>query len=145
MSAVTAPPGALQRLVAWIAEPRVQRVCFFIAYLSAFAAGLVLIFTEPSLLPKVLGQTVALAWPGFLVAGGAIGAISVLPGWNSFERVAITSLLTSTALFVVFVYGLAMLSLTLQLVLYLLAITAAAALVGRMWEIRFYSIQPRVG
>lgn len=145
MSAVTAPPGPLHRLVAWIAEPRVQRVCFFVAYLAALAAGVVLMVTEPSLLPRVLGKTVALAWPGFLVVGGALGAISVLPGWNSFERVAITSLLTSTALFVVFVYGLSSLSPTLQLVLYLLAITTAAGLVGRMWEIRFYSIQPRVG
>ena len=145
MTAVTAPPGAIHRLVAWVAEPRVQRVCFFVAYLSALIAGVVLLVAAPSILFTVLGQTVAFTWPIFLIVGGAIGMVSVLPGWNAFERVAITSLLTSTALFAVFIYGLPWLSPTLQLVFYLFASSAGAVLIGRMWEIRFYNTEPRVG
>lgn len=124
-----------------IAEPRVQRITFFILYLLHAAAGLALLFAEPVPVQYVFGQWPAVVWGVLLVVGGGVGAVAVLPGWNFLERVGIAAI----------VIGIAMASLLIlalvppggvAFALWLLVSAWIVVFAYRAWEVRLYLVAP---
>lgn len=86
-----------------IAEPRVVRLLHFGAYLSMLTAGTVLLLGPPHQYKDVIGLTLVIVLGIFLVVGGLLGAVSVLPGVWWLERVGIILIATGMAMYVVIV------------------------------------------
>lgn len=84
-----------------IAEPRVTRILHFGIYLCMMLAGVGVLLSPPSSFKGVLGFSLTVVIGGFLLLGGVLGAISVLPGIWVLERAGLFALMTGMAMYIV--------------------------------------------
>lgn len=120
-----------------IAEPRVARLLQFGIYASLAWAGHIVLLDPPASFVSELGGLVdVFAW--FLTAGGAAGAVAVLPGTWWLERMAVIAIWTALGLFCLIAIGIGN-----SPVGFAIAVALALSLVGRWREIRRYHVAPR--
>lgn len=84
-----------------IAEPRVTRVLHFGIYLCMMSAGVGVMLSPPSSFENVLGISLTIVIGLFLMTGGLLGAIAVLPGIWVMERAALFALITGMCMYLV--------------------------------------------
>ena len=87
------------RLSRRIADPRVERLTFFGVYLLLGQSGVQALVSPPTSIEGAWGGPLTLAWGLFLTLGGALGALSVLPGWNYVERLAVLATFTGALMY----------------------------------------------
>jgi hypothetical membrane protein len=126
-----------------IAEPRVQRVAYFVIYLLQFTAGAALGFVQPRAAEYEFGALITSVWAGFFMLGGLLGAVGVFPGWNFVERVGILSLMIAIGLCTVFIAYNPWSPGGLEVIIWALVAGWAVVLLYRLWEIRDYAIAPK--
>jgi hypothetical protein len=132
----------LRKLWGSIAQPRVQRVGFFVLYGFHLVAGSAVVIGEPNLFHGISGlQT--LVWGGFLVLGGLLGMLAVLPGWNYIERVGILSIMVGIAIYSVLLAFSPTDDVPLRIAFWCFVSAWIVVFVLRTWEIRLYLIAPR--
>lgn len=86
-----------------IAEPRVVRLLHFGIYLCMLISGIILVGRPPENYQDIIGLLLVYVLGGFLVLGGLLSAMAVLPGIWWLERVGIILLTTTMAIYVVIV------------------------------------------
>lgn len=126
-----------------IAEPRVQRVAYFVIYGLQVMAGVSLALVQPRAAEYEFGSLVTMAWALFFILGGGLGMIGVFPGWNFVERVGILSLMVAVALCSLFIAYNPWSPTGLELVIWALVSGWVVVLLYRLWEIRDYAIAPK--
>lgn len=84
-----------------IAEPRVTRILHFGIYLCMVSAGLGVLLSPPSSFKSVLGISLTILIGSFLLLGGVLGAIAVLPGIWVMERAGLFALMTGMCMYLV--------------------------------------------
>lgn len=126
-----------------IAEPRVQRVAFLIVYLLHIVAGIALAAVQPRAVDYEYGMLVTNAWASFFIIGGALGAISVIPGWNFVERVALLALMFSIGLTSLFIAANPWSPAGIEVIIWALITGWLVMFLYRLWEIRVYAIAPK--
>jgi hypothetical protein len=136
--------GRTKRVFHWVAEPRVQRVAFFVVYLLHVVAGLAIIVGQPPSVANEIGHGLTTAWGMFLVFGGIVGAIAVLPGWNFVERIGITSVFIGVSLCSVVIASTPWSHLGVQIATWALVTGWAVIFALRAYEIRYYIVAPRI-
>lgn len=123
-----------------IAQPRVQRIAYFILYLFHAVAGFAMMIGQAQFAGLDVLQT--MLWGGFLALGGVFGAVSVLPGWNLFERVGIVGVVTGIAIYsVALALGPAE-NVPIRIALWCIVSAWLVVFAFRAWEIRRYLIAP---
>lgn len=127
----------------WIPTPKAQRGAFFIIYLFHLVAGVAMLFAPPEAFTHVLGYGLSLTWAGFLVFGGALGAIVVLPGWNFLERIAILAVVVGISICSVVVLFTQTNSITSRVTVWSFITAWIVVFLLRAWEIRLYSTAPK--
>lgn len=134
----------ISQLFHWIAEPRVQRVAYFIIYLMHVLSGGAIILGQPDIVAHAIGQPLTVAWGLFLAGGGTVGAVSVLPGWNFVERIGIVAVLFGVALCSIVVFWVPGLSVGTAIAFWALIAAWLVVFLLRAYEIRMYSVAPSV-
>lgn len=86
-----------------IAEPRVQRILQFWVYLFLCVVGVGVVTNLPPSFQNILGLLVAYSFGVFMVLGGLLGLVAVLPGIYWLERVSIILLTTAVLIYLVVV------------------------------------------
>lgn len=76
----------VRRLWESITEPRHLKVAYFAIYLLTVGVGVVTATNPPQSIEGPLGPILTAIWSGLFTVGGAVGAITVLPGWWWVER-----------------------------------------------------------
>lgn len=75
------------RLFMKIAEPRVRRLLYFVAYIGLAIVTSATFFQVPNAIPHILGGMILVnTFAGFIVFGCLVCAATVLPGIWMFER-----------------------------------------------------------
>lgn len=128
----------MMRLFYLIAEPRVIRVIQLFIYLCMLGIGLVVLFGSSPPIQSVLGPILLLLFGGFLVLGGALGAVAVLPGIWWMERAGVIGVTTGLAIYAVVVITLGTTSVGALVVLGLIFM-----MIKRWMEIRPYQHAPK--
>lgn len=126
-----------------IAEPRVARVIQFGVYLAILGAGLAALVDPPRATVGVLGPALTFLWASFLILGGLLGAVAVLPGIWWLERAAVIATGVGVAM-----YGVVVLSLQLEppsgRLTQLAVIVALLLSQAHRWtQIRRYDLAPK--
>lgn len=121
-----------------IAEPRVVRVIQFFIYVLLATAGGYVLGNPPPQFQSVIGVYFVGIFGGFLFAGGALGALAVLPGVWWLERIGVLALWTGLAIFAVIAV-----SLRVSPVGFVISIALGLSLVLRWRDIRLYQVAPR--
>lgn len=132
----------LRRAWSHIAQPRVQRVGFFVLYGFHLVAGAAVAIGEPILFHGI-GGLQTLVWGGFLLLGGLLGMISVLPGWNYIERVGILSIVVGVAIYSAILAFSPVDDVPLRIATWCFVSAWVVVFLLRSWEIRLYLIAPR--
>jgi hypothetical protein len=132
-------------LRAWskIAQPRVQRVSFLIVYLLHIVAGGAIAATTPRAVNYTMGELVAYVWAGFLILGGTVAAIAVLPGWNFVERFGLLSLMFGIGLTSIFIIANPWEPIGLDIIVWAFVTGWVVMFLYRLWETRLYDIAPK--
>lgn len=91
----------LYKLFMKIAEPRTRRVVHFVGYIALFIAGVGTFLDTPSSFVGVLGVVLSNMFGIFLLAGGLMGFVAVLPGVWWLERAAIFALAAAVLTYIV--------------------------------------------
>jgi hypothetical protein len=131
----------IMRLWNRIAQPRVQRFAHFVLYIFHLIAGAAIILGQPTDIAGLSGEQ-TLIWGIFLVIGGVIGAVSVLPGWNFFERVGITSIMVAIAIYSVALVTHPAVNPPVRVAFWCFITAWLVVFALRAWEIRRYLIAP---
>src|SRR5699024_5788237 len=76
----------VRRLWESITEPRHLKVAYLVIYLLTVGIGIVTATSPPQSIEGPLGPILTGIWSGLFIVGGAVGAITVLPGWWWVER-----------------------------------------------------------
>lgn len=126
----------------WVAEPRVQRVSFFVIYVMHIVSGIGVLIGQPPAIENVLGGSLSAILAGFMMLGGTVGAVSVLPGWNYIERVGILSVLVGVALCSIVIAWSPWANPGVQLAVWALVTAWIVVFLYRTYEIRLYLIAP---
>ncbi|WNN94537.1 membrane protein [Arthrobacter phage Lewando] len=117
-----------------IAEPRVVRLAFFTVYICMTVGGATVFIRPPRSFQniEIYWLTLNLVLAAFLILGGILSSIAVLPGIWWLERTGLAAMITAMLLFSIFASG-AYGSITL----------AIAILLALRWrEIRRYQLAP---
>lgn len=131
------------RLWGRIAQPRVQRVSYFVVYVLHVVAGFGIAIAQPRAVHYTMGDLVAYVWAGFLILGGAVAAISVLPGWNYVERLGLLSLMFGIGLTSIFIVANPWQPPGLDVIVWALVTGWVVMFLYRLWETRLYDIAPK--
>lgn len=134
---MTAHRDPLRRLFYLIAEPRVVRIIQLFVYVCMAAIGVLIIADSSSALRHVLGAGLVWVFASFLICGGVLGAISVLPGVWWMERAAVIAIVTGLAIYVVVAIALSISGTSL-----LVALALIGCMTKRWMEIRRYQVAP---
>ena len=121
-----------------IAEPRMVRLLHFGIYISMISAGWGITAYPPSAFKDVLGWVLVMVFGLFLLLGGVLGAISVLPGIWWLERVSLICLITGMS-----VYTVVILDLHASPVGISISVAFVLTFVLRWIGIRRYQLAPR--
>lgn len=125
-----------------VAEPRVQRAAFLILYLFHITAGGAVIIGQPTDIAGLSGEQ-TIIWGMFLIMGGALGAVSVLPGWNFLERVGVAAVLVGIAIYSVALATTPATNPPIRVAFWCFVTGWLVVFALRLWEIRRYLIAPR--
>ena len=79
--------GTVWALWAAISEPRHLKAAYFLIYVLTSTVGVVTLMWPPRTIEGPLGSVATALWAGLFIAGGLVGAATVLPGWWWVERV----------------------------------------------------------
>ncbi|MEO6116023.1 MAG: hypothetical protein ABIP33_06525 [Pseudolysinimonas sp.] len=120
-----------------IAEPKVARIIQFVIYVCLFICGLYVLMHPPVSFLFVLGEGLVAVFGSFLVAGGILAAIAVLPGRWALERIGIISLWTGLGLFAIIAAALG-----ISIVGFVIALCLSLSLLLRWLDIRKYQRAP---
>lgn len=117
-------------------------VIYFFAYLAVFVLGLAVVTDPPRAVQGTIGRTLVMCWAGMLVAGGGIGAATVLQGAWLFERAG-----AILCMFAMAIYGVAMAALpvtqhSLRTATLCFVIFSILAFAVRLVNTRRYSFDP---
>lgn len=94
------PLLVVRRLWESITEPRHLKVAYFVIYLLTVAVGVVTLLMPPRSIEGPLGEALTTGWASLFVAGGLVGAVTVLPGWWWVERLlGITPIIIGLAIY----------------------------------------------
>lgn len=77
---------ALRAAWARITEPRHMKFAYLVVYVLTMAIGIVTLIAPPQSIAGEVGPVLTTIWASLFIAGGAAGAIAVLPGWWWAER-----------------------------------------------------------
>lgn len=127
----------LTRLFYLIAEPRVVRLFQMLIYLGFIWAGLIIWLTPSESLQRILGGMLVGVFGGFMVIGGALGAVAVLPGIWWLERAGIVGIVTGLLIYMVFILTLGITGLG-----FVVALILVLCVVKRWTEIRKFQVAP---
>lgn len=72
-----------------IREPLQLKVTYFFLYAITLWTGVVTLVSPPSSIEGLLGAVLTPVWSLFIILGGLLGLITVLPGWWATERLGI--------------------------------------------------------
>lgn len=128
---------AAQRVFLRIEEPRVIRVFHFCIYLVLLTVSLTYLQTPAASVEGVLGTVIATNMAAAIAVGGAMGAVAVLPGIWWLERLAIISLVSGMAMYVV-----ALFALVTSLIPVGITVSLILSLALRWIEVRKYQHAP---
>jgi len=125
-----------------IKEPRVQRIAFLLLYALLAVIGIGGFVSPPAIIEAALGWLTPF-WAGFSLLGGAVGAVTVLPGWWWAERIAAAagvfgSLIYGSVIVAVHFHSDAAITTHLGY-----ACIPIVLLAYRLWETRRYDYEPR--
>lgn len=70
----------------WIAEPKRLNVVYVIVYALTLAIGVQTLRQPPQSIEGPLGEGATILWASLFILGGAVGLLTVLPGWWWLER-----------------------------------------------------------
>lgn len=121
-----------------IKEPRIIRLVQLGIYLCMIGAGHYVIANPPEQYQSIIGSLAVVAFGGFLLLGGAAGAVAVLPGIWWLERLGVIAIWVGLAVFAVIAIALGV-----SLVGFLTAVALALALGQRWSDITEYDLAPR--
>lgn len=121
-----------------IAEPRVIRLIQFGIYVALSVAGGYIVSTPPTAFQNVLGITLVYIFGSFLLLGGVLGAVAVLPGVWWLERMGVVAVWTGLGMFIVIVFAVGASAVALAT-----AFALAGSMLIRWFEIRRYELAPR--
>lgn len=82
-----------------ITEPRHLSVIYGAVYTIAFLTGLATIAVPPQSIAGELGPVLSVLWACMFIIGGALGIVTVLPGWWKWERWACAFVLAGIAIY----------------------------------------------
>ncbi|MEX1078872.1 MAG: hypothetical protein WED09_07175 [Homoserinimonas sp.] len=123
-----------------IAEPRVVRLVQFGIYVCLLTAGWFVLTTPPRSFEGVLGQSLVTILGCFILVGGTLGAVAVLPGVWWLERVGILALATGLAM-----YSIIVVTLGASPIGVLMGVAFILTFVQRWMEIRKFQLAPKRG
>lgn len=134
--------AALERLWARIQEPKVITIYQFVIYTVVALTGLAAWFFPPTSIEGAIGPLLTQMFAAFLVTGGTLGAVAVLPGIWWLERAAVLACATGAL-----IYGGVVLSLHVtqsgsRLVQLGVIIWALLSITQRWHRIRRYAYDP---
>lgn len=90
---------APQELWLKIQEPRAVNALQCLIYLVTLTVGVIAFVAPPSSIQGAVGLGLTATWSAFLMLGGLLGAVTVLPGVWWLERVAIVACGTGAAIY----------------------------------------------
>lgn len=137
---VKMPWGWLSQGFQLIAEPRVVRVVQFGIYVCLLTAGSLVVSTPPRSFEGVLGQTLVTVLGVFILVGGVLGAVAVLPGIWWLERAGILALATGLAM-----YSTIAVTLGVSPIGFVIGVAFILTFVQRWMEIRRFDLAPKRG
>jgi hypothetical protein len=94
------------KLFFMIAEPRVMRILLFGFYICLALYGLGILTHPPKGFEQVLDRTLVSVFASFMLGGGALALIAILPGIWFLERVGLICLTTAMLIYIVVVAAL---------------------------------------
>ncbi|ALX66835.1 hypothetical protein [Microbacterium sp. XT11] len=134
---------------AWerITEPRHMKVAYLAIYMLTVVIGVVTLISPPQSIAGEAGPLITTVWAMLFIVGGAIGAITVLPGWWWAERLlAIGPVMLGLAIYLTVVTILHLQSTdagSSRLTQVGIILLASAPFTIRALVIREYSYEPR--
>ena len=131
--------GAI-RLFLMIAEPRVMRILLFGFYTCLGLYGLGILMDPPQGFEKVLDQTLVAVFASFMLGGGGLALIAILPGIWFLERVGLICLTTAMVIYILVVAAL-----DLDVLNYCIPSAFIFAFALRWVWIRWAQLAPRKG
>lgn len=96
---------AVYRAYLLVAEPRIVRIILFAIYVVFVIAGCFVVTEPPVSFVKVISENLVVMFGGFLILGGLLASIAVLPGLWWLERCGIISLATGMLIYLILVIG----------------------------------------
>lgn len=123
-----------------ITEPRVQRLLYLAVYVGLVIGGYLLVTIPPEKFQDILGFWLVLAFGLFVMVGGVLCAIAVLPGINWLERAGILSLIVGLFIFMVLV-----IALRASTISFVFGAVLALLFTIRYLEIRSTALAPKLG
>lgn len=129
------------RLFMKIAEPRVRRLFYFVAYIGLAVVTSATFFQVPKAIPHILGGMILVnVFAGFIVLGCLVCAITVLPGIWMFERAGLYLVGGGIAM-----YAATLLFLGASALVTVLPIVLIVLLAIRWLDIKEFLLAPREG
>lgn len=137
---VAKAPPFIYTIFMKIAEPRVKRLLYFGIYICMSVVGFWITTHPPATFQSVIGLTLVYVFGAFVLGGGVLGLVSVLPGIWWLERVAVISLGTGMLM-----YSVIVIALNSSVVGVGVSIAFALTFMLRWMDIREYQLAPREG
>lgn len=124
-----------------IKEPRIVRIFWLAAYISLLVVGVGVIADaiDDTRFVNVIGQGYVYAFAIFMLGGGILGSIAILPGWYYMERAGLIGLAAG-----VLIYALVSAALGTSLVGLTICWTLLLIFAARWFDIRGPQLAPIV-
>lgn len=132
----------LTKLWLRVQEPRALSVIYFFAYSAVAVMGFAVTIDPPRTIQGTLGQTLVACWAAMLMAGGAIGAGTVLQGVWWLERAGAILCMFAMLIYGVAYIGLPVTQLSLRIASLSFVTFAILAFAARLVNTRRYAYDP---
>ncbi|OAZ40959.1 hypothetical protein A9Z40_03185 [Microbacterium arborescens] len=119
------------------------RVVFLLGYLVTLGTGIATLTNPPTTIEGALGPILSVSWSIFWIVGGAVGAVTVLPGYWQAERAAVAAAMFGIGIYAVVVLTLHFQSSGSRLTQLGVLIVALLFYVVRLLLIRGHDFEPR--
>lgn len=129
---------ALYKAYLLVAEPRVVRLILFVIYSMFITAGLMVLTNPPENFEEILSTGRVAMMACFLILGGILSAVAVLPGLWWLERCGIISLITGMVIYIVLIIGVSNMPIALCI-----SIAFILFFIIRYMETRQFKLAPR--
>jgi hypothetical protein len=135
-------PGPLARLWLRVQEPRALSAIYFFAYVAMTIVGIAVIVDPPRSVQGSIGHFLMIVWASLLLAGGAIGACSVLQGAWWLERAGAIACGFAMLIYGVAVAGLPTTQISLRIATLAFIVFAALAFAARLVKVSRFAYDP---